>query len=220
MKITQLAHCVAGLYKHYEPKENELSTNQAPMGRATNLHERIHQTVTKANAPMSCGACGGTHFNLVRAEEFTDNGYNSATFRSISTNTDPAYVCLCGQPYPMKDSAVGKGSSEGSRARYLKSLSLAIDYRKKQGLSAIADGTVSIAEHQQVVEQVNGLIETVAWLEETVNLLAHPEEAAETEEGTAEGKPAVEATPETPAKAAPVPVQKTGAKQASRQGRN
>lgn len=200
-----------------------MSTNQAPMGRQTSLHDRIHQTVAKANAPMVCGACTGTHFTLLRPEEFTDNGYNSATFRSISTNTDPAYICMCGQPYPMKDSAIGKGAAEGSRARYLKSLALAIDYRKRQGLSAIAEGTVSIEEHKLVVEQVNALVETVAWLEETVNLLAHPDEVEETEEGTDDAQGTTEQTTETKIPAsttAPATVQKTGAKQANRQNRN
>lgn len=152
------------------------STAVTPQGRINNVHDRVNALTLRANQPMVCSECSGTHFYVVRAEEFADNGYNSAQIRGISNNQDALYICICGTPVPLKDNAGGKGA-ESARARFLKSLQVAVEFRKKNSVQALAQGTVSITEHNEVKEQVVTLQEQVEWLMNAVEVLNSPSHA-------------------------------------------
>src|ERR1039458_4065411 len=152
MNGTQCVATVCKLTKHYASKEKHLSNNAPPiMGRQTGIQERLHALNTKVNQPMVCGSCGSTHFTLLRAEQFADNGYNSAQIRSLSMNTEPLYVCICGTPVVLKDTSAGK-NSDGPRAQFLKSIAAAVEFQQKNQIQGIAQGFVSIAEHQNALQ--------------------------------------------------------------------
>jgi hypothetical protein len=154
-------------------------------GRMSTLNERILNISKGANKPMSC-SCGSTHFYKVHTEEYADNGYSSVQVRSLSTNTETAYICLCGKAVQMKDTAV-IGTGEGSRARFMKSLVAAGEFNSKNTPIGIAAGMVSLAEQAEDRAVIASLQEQVAWLTATMELLVGAAEDVEvTEEGTSE----------------------------------
>lgn len=165
------------------------NTVNAPQGRVSNLHERVNAQSSIANQPMSC-VCGSTHFYTVRAEEFANNGYGSAQLRALSMNTEPLYICICGRPVSLKDSSVSK-ISEGARARFFRSLQIAVEDQKKSQPQGLAQGFVSIAEYKEALETIEELQTSVAWLMSAVEVLntEHEEDEADVE--------VVEATGET-----------------------
>lgn len=183
-----------------------MSTNNAVVqGRVNSVHDRVNALTSRVNQPMTCGSCGSTHFYVVRAEEFSDSGYNSAQLRSLTMNQDALYVCLCGAPVPLKDTSVGKGSESG-RARFLKSLQLALDYQRKNNTQSLAKGVVSLGEHEELKEQLATVQEQVDWLMSAVEQLSGEETEEEAngemdEEASATSKSEPEETPETAASA-------------------
>jgi hypothetical protein len=114
---------------------------------------------------MQC-ECGSTHFYVVRAEELADNGYSSAQIRSLSTNTEALYICVCGRPVALKDTSQGK-----NRARFLKSLGAAIEYHKQTSLKDLAKGFIPIECRADMDARTDELAEKVEWLMEAVDHL-------------------------------------------------
>lgn len=147
-----------------------MSTNlAAPAGRPSALHDRFQALNTRVNTPMQC-ECGSTHFYVVRAEEFADNGYSSAQIRSLSTNTEALYICVCGRPVTLKDTSQGK-NADGPRARFLKSLGAAIEFQKQTSLKDLAKGFISIECRADMDARTDELAEKVEWLMEAVDHL-------------------------------------------------
>lgn len=168
-----------------------MSTNPAAQGRTSNVQERFQHLNQKVNTPMQC-ECGSTHFYVVRAEEFADNGYASAQIRSLSTNTEALYLCVCGLPVQLRDSATGK-ASDGPRGRFLKSLQTAIAHKSKNTPQGLAQGFVSLAEHEEVKADVATAKEQIEWLMSAVEALTANDEDGDGEgdeaTGQGEGQP-------------------------------
>ena len=120
--------------------------------RHISAQERIRLNMNKANTPMVC-ECGSTHFFKIYVEEYAEGGYGSVSLRPVSQNQESFYACICCKPVQQKDTSTGK-TSEGSRARFLRSLSSAIEYLGKNTPQGIAAGMVSIAEYQELHGQV------------------------------------------------------------------
>lgn len=137
-------------------------------GRVTNVQDRVAALTSKVNQPVAC-ACGSTHFYQVRAEEYADNGYASAQIRLISNNSEPLYVCICGTPIALKDTVQGK--TDSPRARFLRSLQLGLEFQKKNQPQSLAQGFVSIAEHEEAKATIEELQGKVDWLMSAVEAL-------------------------------------------------
>jgi hypothetical protein len=163
-----------------------LSTNPtAHMGRQSSVNERYNEAAAINETPMAC-SCGSTHFFKLSSEQYNNNGYATAQFRSLSSNTESAYICLCGNVFPINE-PVNVRATGTSRAKFLNSLKTAIDYQKKNNPQGLAQGFVSIEEHKASLETIAELQERVDWLMITVETLAgHVAVEDEDEEG-AEG---------------------------------
>jgi hypothetical protein len=123
---------------------------------------------------MTCPSCGSTHFIKALAEEFSNTGYGSAEFRSLSTGFQPlsVYVCPCGTPMPVQGLTEECHYNSTPKGRYLRSLHKAIAHRKAHQPQVLAQGCVSLAEYQELrdqvadqQEQIEGLLEAIAALE-------------------------------------------------------
>ena len=145
------------------------------------LPERFASTIENPSAfsprvtpPMTCPSCGSTHFVKALAEEFSNTGYGSAEFRALSTGFQPlsVYVCLCGTPMPVQGLAQECHYNDHPKGRYLRSLHKAIAHRKAQQPQLLARGFVSLAEYEELrdqvamqQEQIEGLLDAIAALE-------------------------------------------------------
>ena len=123
---------------------------------------------------MTCPSCGSTHFIKALAEEFSNTGYSSAEFRSLTTGFQPpsVYFCLCGTPMPVNGTSEPLKHGDNPKGRYLRSLHKAIAHRKAHQPQVLAQGCVSLAEYQELrdhvadqQEQIEGLLEAIAALE-------------------------------------------------------
>jgi hypothetical protein len=135
------------------------------------MADRLQSLNDKVNKPMACGTCGGTFFIKLNAERFSNNGYNSAQIKSISANQQPVYVCLCGEPVVIKDTTAGQ-RADGDRQQLLVSLGLAAEHLKANRVSNIAEGFVSVAEHQNdllTIEEMKGQIDWLVSVVEQLN---------------------------------------------------
>ena len=149
-----------------------MSTNIAPMnqGRPTLMADRLQSLNDKVNKPMACGTCGGTFFIKLNAERFSNNGYNSAQIKSISANQQPVYVCLCGEPVVIKDTTAGQ-RADGDRQQLLVSLGLAAAHLKANRVTVVAEGMVSITEHNNSLQTIGEMQTQIDWLTSTVDRL-------------------------------------------------
>ena len=147
------------------------------------LPERFASTIENPSAfsrrvtpPMTCPSCGSTHFIKALAEEFSNTGYGSAEFRSLTAGSQPlsVYVCLCGTPMPVNGLSHAADVQYGNtpKGRFLASLLKAIAFRKAHQPQILAQGCVSLGEyeelrHQLVVhqDQMDGLLDAVEALE-------------------------------------------------------
>jgi hypothetical protein len=101
---------------------------------------------------MVCPNCGGSHFYVVRTEEFANAGYGSAQFRSVSINQEPAYLCLCGKLVVISETG-GRAPAVGSaRAKFLISMAKAAESR--EGQEEKQNSFVSRAVYEQLLERV------------------------------------------------------------------
>ena len=123
---------------------------------------------------MTCPSCGSTHFIKALAEEFSNTGYGSVEFRALSTGFQPlsVYVCLCGTPMPVQGLTEECHYNNTPKGRHLRSLHKAIAHRKAHQPQVLAQGCVSLAEYQELrdqvadqQEQIEGLLEAIAALE-------------------------------------------------------
>lgn len=120
-------------------------------------HEKPHLVSQRPNQPMVCAACGSTHFIKALAEEFSAGGYSSVEFRPLTAGFQPpsAYVCLCGTPMPVNGVSLGEVRYDNTpKGRFLTSLQKAIAFRKAQQPQVLAQGFVSLAEHEELRDQV------------------------------------------------------------------
>ena len=141
---------------------------------ATTTIENPSAFSRRVTPPMTCPSCGSTHFIKAPAEEFSNAGYGSAEFRSLTAGfqTLSAYVCLCGTPMPVQGLAEECHYDDNPKGRYLRSLHKAIAHRKAHQPQVLAQGCVSLAEYQELrdhvadqQEQIEGLLEAIAALE-------------------------------------------------------
>ena len=80
------------------------------------LLERFASTIHKPSAfsqrvtpPITCPLCGGTHFIKALAEEFTNTGYGSMEFRSLTAGFQALSVYVL----PLRDAHACPGSDGG-----------------------------------------------------------------------------------------------------------
>ena len=136
----------------------------------------------KANVPMACPSCGSTFFIKLSAEQFSDGGYGTAQFRSLSNSPESAYVCLCGRLVETKES-VGRGM-EGQHARFVSAVAVALAAQIKH-----ASEFNVLAKHTASVEDIEALKADIQWLKQSVELLS-----GQTPVEDEEDEPAGEAT--------------------------
>ncbi len=146
-----------------------------PGRSSTPLAERLNALNDKANAPMVCPDCGSVFFYKVSAEQFSNAGYGTASFRSLSTSTESVYICLCGRVSDINDSAVGARSSIDRHAQFIGALKAAIGKQKKNSLQTVAEQCASI-------EEVSNLEARVKWLEDAIDVLVNKDESSQTED--------------------------------------
>ncbi|MGI4756178.1 MAG: hypothetical protein ACRYGF_04930 [Janthinobacterium lividum] len=175
-----------------------MSTN-----RLASFEDRVNYNRIQANAPMQC-SCGSTHFFQISVQEYSNRGYGMAQLQSLSMQPGGGYICVCGLPVALNDTATGK-AAEGGRGRFLRSVEVAIEKRNSLTPQALAKGFVSLAEHQELLARSEALQETVDAITE------HLEADDEDEEESAE-EPAKEDAEQTEPKPAAV---KTAAKKSA-----
>ena len=124
---------------------------------------------------MACPSCGSTHFIKALPEEFSNAGYGSAEFRSLTPGfqTLSVYVCLCGTPMPVNGLSLASDAQYGNtpKGHFLASLQKAIAFRKAHQPQVLAQGFVSLAEYEELrdnvadqQEQIEDLLEAIAAL--------------------------------------------------------
>jgi hypothetical protein len=140
--------------------------------RFTGTLKTVTPSPKAVTPPMTCHSCGSTHFIKTQAEEFSNTGYNSAEFRSLTFQPQSVHVCLCGTPMPMHGLSEECNYGDNPKGRYLSSLHRAIAHRKAHQPQVLAQGCVSLTEHQELrdhvadqQEQIERLLEAVAALE-------------------------------------------------------
>ena len=153
-----------------------MSTNPAQMGRQTGLVDRISDMQGKANTPMTCPRCGGTWFYKVSAEQFSNEGYGSAQYRSLTMTTETSYICLCGCIVENKES-VGRGA-ESRHGQFLNAIRTALDSQKRNSIQIVASTCASIDEVQQLRQRVE-------WLESAITSFTTDQTPIEAEPMTA-----------------------------------
>jgi hypothetical protein len=114
---------------------------------------------------MVCSECGSTFFYKVSAEQFSNAGYGSAAFRSLSTSQESVYVCLCGRVCDVNDTT-GARSSIDRHAQFINALRVAINRQKKNSPQSVAEQCASL-------EDVSNLETRIKWLEDVVDVLAN-----------------------------------------------
>jgi len=151
-----------------------MATNP-PMGRPTAMVDRINDLQGKAHTPMACTRCGGTWFYKVTAEQFSDSGYGTAQFRSLSMVPETAYVCLCGAIVENKE-AVGRGV-ESRHGQFLNAVRNAMEYQKRNSVQLVAASCASIEEVDQMRQKVEWLEQAFSSVTETTPIEETPIEA-------------------------------------------
>jgi len=136
-----------------------MSTANVTPGKQTALVDRINDLQGRANTAMACPRCNGTWFYKVTVEQFSDGGYGSAQFRSLSMTPETAYVCLCGAIVENKES-VGRGV-DSRHGYFLGAIRTALECQKRNSVQQVAASCASI-------EEVEELRDRVKWLEEAI----------------------------------------------------
>jgi hypothetical protein len=128
---------------------------------------------------MVCPDCGGTFFFRVSAEQYSDAGYGSAQFRSLSMTQESVYICLCGRLVENRENA-GRGV-EGNHPRFLAALKMALAFQNQRNSKIL-----KVAEQSASIEELEILTARVKWLEDAVEVLAQTpvEEETEVEAGS------------------------------------
>jgi hypothetical protein len=109
---------------------------------------------------MICPRCGGTWFYKVTVEQFSDGGYGSAQFRSLSMTPETAYICLCGTIVENKE-AMGRGV-DSRHGHFLSAIRTALEHQKRNSVQVVASTCASIEEVEQLRQRVNWLEEAIA----------------------------------------------------------
>ncbi len=161
------------------------------MREPTSFADRVQASTLggKANVPMACPACGSTFFIKLSAEQFSDGGYGTAQFRSLSNSPESAYVCLCGRLVDIKES-VGRGQ-EGQHARFVSAVAVALSAQLKQD-NKFKELSTQVAS----VDDLASLRADVEYLKQCVELLSGqtPVEDESTPEEDSEPGPSPEDT--------------------------
>ena len=126
----------------------------------TSAAERMESLNSKVGTPMTCSHCGGTFFYKVNAEQYSDGGYGTAQFRSLSMATEAFYVCLCGTVTDIKDTAA-RGLAD-RHTQFISCVKKAIAIQKKDSPQFVAEQCASLEELQQVNDRLKWVEDAVA----------------------------------------------------------
>lgn len=148
------------------------NANPAIAGRGNGLVDRINALDSRANTPMLCPDCGGSFFFKVTAEQFSDSGYGSAQFRSLTMTPEAAYLCLCGYLVPIKETSA-KGVF-GTHPQFLKAIKAATEFQDERSGKAlkIAEAAATVAELDEVKLQLKDLEDLIDALKHNVEVLS------------------------------------------------
>jgi len=114
---------------------------------------RVQAATSAVNAPIECPSCGSIFFIEAQAGMYTTSG---AGYRNVNQAPQKVYLCPCGEI--MIPSNYSSGVPAGSeRDLFVQSLKLAIARRNSTTLDQIAQGTVSLAEHNRLKAQFEEL---------------------------------------------------------------
>jgi hypothetical protein len=160
-----------------------LSTNQPAYGgtgRSTvPLQERLNLLNKTANAAMVCPDCGSSFFIKISAEQYSDAGYGTAQFRSLSMAPEVGFICICGHIVDPKEPATG--SKDTRHSIFVECMKNAIQRQKDNDPRAIAAQTISLKEYEALQGEDEWLKSCVEQLSARVAAL-EPETAALTED--------------------------------------
>ena len=114
---------------------------------------RVQAATSAVNAPIECPSCGSIFFIEAQAGMYTTSG---AGYRNVNQGPQKVYLCPCGEIMipPNYASGVPAGSE---RDLFVQSLKLAIARRNSTTLDQVAQGTVSLAEHNRLKAQFEEL---------------------------------------------------------------
>ena len=146
---------------------------------------RVQAATSAVNAPTECPACGSIFFIEAQAGMYTTSG---AGFRNVNQTPQKVYLCPCGEIIipPNYASGVPAGSE---RDLFVQSLKLAIQRKKENTLDQVAQGTVSLAEHNRLRTQFEELVTRFnIWADEPIDL--DSDDAATSDEHDQEEQPA------------------------------
>ena len=114
---------------------------------------RVQAATSAVNAPIECPSCGSIFFIEAQAGMYTTSG---AGYRNVNQAPQKVYLCPCGEI--MIPSNYSSGVPAGSeRDLFVQSLKLAIARRSSTTLDQVAQGTVSLAEHNKLKAQFEEL---------------------------------------------------------------
>jgi hypothetical protein len=114
---------------------------------------RVQAATSAVNAPIECPSCGSIFFIEAQAGMYTTSG---AGYRNVNQGPQKVYLCPCGEI--MIPSNYASGVPAGSeRDLFVQSLKLAIAHRNSNTLDQVAQGTVSLTEHNRLKAQFEEL---------------------------------------------------------------
>jgi hypothetical protein len=114
---------------------------------------RVQAATSAVNAPIECPSCGSIFFIEAQAGMYTTSG---AGFRNVNQAPQKVFLCPCGEI--MIPSNYASGVPAGSeRDLFVQSLKLAIARRSSTTLDQVAQGTVSLTEHNRLKTQFEEL---------------------------------------------------------------